>query len=153
MFQRNLLLPANGAVSNSLQLNELLSSINSSWITIVKSDAETGLTSRYLAIVMMVVYSTRMLLTQECVSSNQLNDKLIFTAMIYIGLALSINLLLGIDWTWPKHSSVCPYSNFPSLNSWCGPSSALSDPLLDIHTIFHAQITHYLMETVITSES
>jgi hypothetical protein len=64
------------AVSNNLQLNQLLSSIKSSWISIVKSDAETGLTSRYLAVIMMVVYSTRRLLIQECVShQRQLNDK------------------------------------------------------------------------------
>jgi hypothetical protein len=53
------------ALSNSLQLNQLLSSIKSSWITVVKSDAETGLTSRYLAIIMMVVYPTRRLLTES----------------------------------------------------------------------------------------
>jgi hypothetical protein len=57
------------SVSNNLQLNPLLSSIKSSWITIVKSDAETGLTSRYLAIIMMVVYLTRWSLTQECLCS------------------------------------------------------------------------------------
>jgi hypothetical protein len=57
------------AVSNNLQLKQLLSSIKSSWISIVKSDAETGLTSRDLAIIMMVVYSTRRLLTLECLSS------------------------------------------------------------------------------------
>jgi hypothetical protein len=53
------------AVSNSLQLNQLLSSIKSRWISIVKSDAETGLTSRHLAITMMVVYSTRRPLTKS----------------------------------------------------------------------------------------
>jgi hypothetical protein len=104
------------AVRNNLQLNQLLSSIKSSWISIFKSDAETGLTSPYLAIIMMVVYSTRRFLTQECVShQRQLNDKLIYTAIVYIGLPLSSNLLLGIDWTWPKPSYVCPYSNLPSL--------------------------------------
>jgi hypothetical protein len=124
------------AVSNSLQLNELLPSIKSSWITIVKSDAETVLTSRYLAIIMMVLYSTLRLLTQESVShQRQLNDKLIFTAMLYIGLALSRNLLLGIYCTWPKRSSVCPYSNLPSLTNWSRQASALSDTLLDILTI------------------
>jgi hypothetical protein len=117
-----------GAVSNRLQLNELLYSIKSSWISIVKSDAETGLTSRYLSIIMMVVYSTRRLLTLECVShQRQLNDKLIFTAMLYIGLALSSNLLLGIDCTWPKRSSLCPYTNLPSLTNWSRQSSTFSD--------------------------
>jgi hypothetical protein len=53
------------AVSKNLQLNQRLSSIKSTWISIVKSDAETGLTSRYLAIIMMVVYSTRRLLTKS----------------------------------------------------------------------------------------
>jgi hypothetical protein len=115
---------------------KLLSSIKSSWTSIFKSDTETGLTSRYLAIIMMVVYSTRRLLTQECVSHQRhLIDKLIYTAMLYIGLALSLNLLLGIDCTWPKPSSVCPYSNLPSLTNWSGQASALSDPLLDIPTI------------------
>jgi hypothetical protein len=57
------------AVSNILQLNQLVASIKSSRITIVKSDAETGLTSQYLAIIMMVVYSTRNLLALECLSS------------------------------------------------------------------------------------
>jgi hypothetical protein len=52
------------AVSNSLQLNQLLSSIKSSWITIVNSDAETRLTSRYLAIIMMM-YSIRRLVTKS----------------------------------------------------------------------------------------
>jgi hypothetical protein len=142
------------AVSNNLQLNQLLSSIKSSWISIVKSDAETGLTSRYLAIIMMVVYSIRRLLTQECVPhQRQLNDKLIYTAMLYIGLALSSNLLLGIDWTCPKLSSACPYSNLPSLTNWSGQASASSDPLLDMPTIFHARLTHCLMETVSTSET
>jgi hypothetical protein len=143
-----------GAVSNSLQLNELLPSIKSSWITIVKSDALTVLASRYLPIIMVVVYSTRRLLTLECVShQRQLSDKLIFTAMLYIRLALSRNLLLGIYYTWPNLSSVCPYSNLPSITNWSGQASALPDPLLDIPTTFHAQITHCLMETVSTSET
>jgi hypothetical protein len=75
--------------------------------------------------------------------------------MLYIGLALSSNLLLGIDLTWSKPSSVCPYSNLPSLTNWSGQSSALPDPLLDIPTtsIFHAQLTHCLMEAVSTSET
>jgi hypothetical protein len=86
-----------GAVSNNLQLNQLLSSIKSSWITIVKSDAETGLTSLYLAIIMMVVYSTRRFLTKSVslIKYNRMINTLIYTAML--GLALSSNLLLGID--------------------------------------------------------
>jgi hypothetical protein len=96
-FRGNYCLLLMGAVSNNLQLNQLLSSIKSSWITIIKSDAETGLTSRYLA-VMMVVYSTRRHLTLECVShQRQLNDKLIYTAILYFGLALYRNLLIGIE--------------------------------------------------------
>jgi hypothetical protein len=135
-------------------LNQLLSRINSSWIIIVKSDAETGLTSRHIAIIMMVVYSTWRLLAQECVShQRQVNDKLIYTAMLYIALALCSNLLLGIDWTWPKLSSVCTYSYLPSLTNWSGQASALSDPLQDIPTIFNARFTHCLMETVSTSET
>jgi hypothetical protein len=55
--------------SNNLKLNQILSSIKPSWITVVKSDAETGLISRYLAIIMMVVYSTRRFLTLENLSS------------------------------------------------------------------------------------
>jgi hypothetical protein len=124
------------AVSNNLHLNELLSSIKSSRITIVKSDAGTGLTSRYLPIIMMVVYSTRRLLTRECACRQwQVKDKRMYTAMLYFGLALSSNLLLGIDWTWPNHPSVCPYSIPPTLTNWSGQTSALSDPLLDIPTI------------------
>jgi hypothetical protein len=49
------------AVRKNLQLNQLTSSIKSSWLTIVKSTALTGLTSRYLSIILMVVYSTRRL--------------------------------------------------------------------------------------------
>jgi hypothetical protein len=52
-----------------------------------------------------------------------------------LGFALSSNLLLGIDWNWPKPSSVCPYSNLTSLTNWSGKASSLSDPLLDIPTI------------------
>jgi hypothetical protein len=142
-----------GAVSNSLHLNQLLTSIKLSWITIVKSDAETGLTSRYLAIIMMVVYSTRRLLTRECLSSKTTEYKLIYTAMLYIELALSSNLLLGIDWTCTKPSSVCPYSNLPSLANWSGQVTVLSDPLLDIPSIFHARLTHFLMQIVSISET
>jgi hypothetical protein len=125
------------AVSNNLQLNQLLSSIKSSWLTIVKCDAETGLTSRYLAIIMMVVYSTRRLLTKSVclIKDNWIINRLIYTGMLYIGLALSSDLLLGIDWIWPKASSLCPYSNLPSFTNWSGQASALSDPLLDIPTI------------------
>jgi hypothetical protein len=90
--ERNCLLLI-GAVIYSLQLNQILSSTKSSWITIVKSDAETGLTSLYLAI-MMVVYSTRRLITQECAChQRQVNDKRMYTAKLYSGLALSSNLL------------------------------------------------------------
>jgi hypothetical protein len=72
------------AVSNNVQLNELLSSMKSSWISIVKSDPETGLISRYLAVIMMVVYSTRRLLNKSVSHQRQLNDKLIYTANVYI---------------------------------------------------------------------
>jgi hypothetical protein len=123
------------SVRNNLQLNQLLSSIKSSWASNLKSDAETGLTSRYLAIILMVVYSTRRLLTKSVSHQRQLIDKLICTAIVCIGLSLSSNLLLGIDWSWPKLSSACPYSNLPSLTNWSGQYSALSDPLLDIPTI------------------
>jgi hypothetical protein len=63
-FQRNLLPPASGGSEQQYSV-ELLFSLKSSWITIVKSDAETGLTSRYFAIIMIVVYSTRRLLTNS----------------------------------------------------------------------------------------
>jgi hypothetical protein len=71
------------AVSNKIQLNQLVASIKSSRITIVKCDTETLLASRYLAIIMMV-YSTRRLLTEECVShQRQVNDRVILTAVLH----------------------------------------------------------------------
>jgi hypothetical protein len=75
------------------------------------------------------------------IKDNWMIHKLIDTAVLYIGLTLSSDLLLGIDWTWEKPSSVCPYSNLPSLTISSGQASALSDPLLDIPTIF----THSLV--------
>jgi hypothetical protein len=142
------------AVCNNLHLSELLSGIKPSWITNVKSDVETVLTSRYIAIIMKVLYSTRTLLTQKCAChQRQVDDKLKYTAMLYFWLALSSYLLLLIDCTWPKHSSVCPYSILPSLTNWCGQASALSDPLLGAPTIFHARLTHCLVKTVSTSET
>jgi uncharacterized membrane protein YozB (DUF420 family) len=144
-FRGSYCLPLMEAVSNSLQLNQLLSSIKSIWITIVKSDAETGLTSRYLAIILMVVYSTRRLLTKSVSNQKQVNDKLIFTAMLYIVLALSCNLLLGIDCTWPKLSS--PLAHQLVWTRFC-----LVRPTPRYSHYTHI-LTHCLMETVSTSET
>jgi hypothetical protein len=87
----------------------------SRWIYVLKSVTQSGLISWWntMVMVMLMCWNTRFL-TQDNIPDqrNLVCRLLINTVIVYVWLALSSHLLLGIsEWTLPKHCPASSHSN------------------------------------------